>query len=81
MKLPSESTKMQQRGLATLIVFILLVLVSALVLANVKTLSHLKGELRLIEERQQPAIAQDRDRRAGETTVSEPGEVKQASGL
>jgi hypothetical protein len=42
----------EARGSATLVVFILLTIMVALIAANTRTLHHLKGELRLIEQRQ-----------------------------
>ncbi len=41
-----------ERGSATLVVFILLTIMVALIAANSVTLHHLRGELRLIEREQ-----------------------------
>ena len=41
-----------ERGSATLVVFILLTIMVALLVANSVTLHHLRGELRLIEREQ-----------------------------
>jgi hypothetical protein len=41
-----------ERGSATLVVFILLTIMVALIVANTVTLHHLRGELRLIERGQ-----------------------------
>ena len=42
----------EEHGSATLVVFILLTIMVTLVVANARTLHHLKWELRLIEQRQ-----------------------------
>jgi type II secretory pathway component PulK len=43
----------RQRGSAVLVVMVLLAVVAAIVVANTRTLHHLKGELRLIDQEQQ----------------------------
>ena len=61
-----------ERGSATLVVFILLTIMVALVVANSVTLHHLRGELRLIEREQlkkygtnaPPALRAQPERRA-----------------
>jgi hypothetical protein len=57
--------------------FILLVLVSACVAANLRTLSHLKAELRLIEERQQESPPREESREDGAVT---PDGTREAAG-
>jgi len=41
-----------EQGSATLVVFILLTLLVAMVIGNTRTLHHLKTELRLVEQKQ-----------------------------
>ena len=61
-----------ERGSATLVVFILLIIVLAFIAANSVTLHHLSRELRLIEREQlkkygtnaPPALRAQRERRA-----------------
>ena len=61
-----------ERGSATLVVFILLTIMVALLVANSVALHHLRGELRLIEQGQlkkygtnaPPALRAQRERRA-----------------
>ena len=61
-----------ERGSATLVVFILLTIMVALLVANSVTLHHLRGELRLIERGQlkkygtnaPPALRAQSERRA-----------------
>ena len=61
-----------ERGSATLVVFILLTIMVALIVANTVTLHHLRGELRLIERGQlkkygtnsPPALRVQSERRA-----------------
>ena len=61
-----------ERGSATLVVFILLTIMVALLVANSVALHHLRGELRLIERGQlkkygtnaPPALRAQRERRA-----------------
>ena len=61
-----------ERGSATLVVFILLTIMVALLVANSVALHHLSGELRLIEQGQlkkygtnaPPALRAQRERRA-----------------
>jgi len=61
-----------ERGSATLVVFILLSIMVALIVANSVTLHHLRGELRLIERVQlkkygtnaPPALGAQSERRA-----------------
>ena len=45
-------TTSHERGSATLVIFILLTIMVALIVANAVTLHHLRGELRLIERGQ-----------------------------
>jgi len=48
----SSTGRSTERGSATMVVFILLTIMVALIAANSVTLHHLRGELRLIEREQ-----------------------------
>jgi hypothetical protein len=64
-KRPSRSAlwrTSRESGLATVMMFVLLVLVSACVLANLRTLSHLKSEIRLIDQRQEQSRSEEAHR-------------------
>jgi len=77
MRMPTDDSQIgrsvgPERGSATLVVFILLSILVALIVANSVTLHHLRGELRLIERVQlkkygtnaPPALGPQSERRA-----------------